>query len=286
MNNNKPADIFTYLDYRSFLADFFAAKKKDNFHFSVRMVAYRLGCNPGFFTRVLKGTRNLSPHYILKLTDVLKLNTKQKKYFELLVNYNQAKKQIEKDHYFRQLDIFRSSKVKTTALAQHAMYAEWFYVVLRELINIIPCKNFSEATCRLIAKHFDPRVRPDQIRQALAILDDVGMLKRSGNGTFTVRERFITTGMDIPQVIINRVLIQFIDLARFAVDRFPRQERSLSTLTFSVSERGFEKIREKLDQYRREILSIVNEERDTIDRVYHLNMHLFPVTRAYQGCAQ
>lgn len=283
MNNNKPADIFTYLDYRSFLADFFAVKKKDNPHFSVRMVAYRLGCNPGFFTRVLKGTRNLSPHYILKLTDVLKLNAKQKRYFELLVNYNQAKKQIEKDHYFRQLDIFRSSKVKTTALAQHAMYAEWFYVVLRELINIIPCKNFSEETCRLIAKHFDPRVRPDQIRQALAILDDVGMLKRSGNGTFTVKERFITTGIDIPQVIINRVLIQFIDLARFAVDRFPRQERSLSTLTFSVSERGYEKIREKLDQYRREILSIVNEERDMIDRVYHLNMHLFPVTKAYAG---
>jgi uncharacterized protein (TIGR02147 family) len=217
------------------------------------------------------------------LVDLLKLNAKQKHYFALLVNYNQAKKQIEKDHYFRQLDIFRSSKVKATAVAQHAMYAEWFYVVLRELINIIPCKNLSEETCRLLAKYFDPRVTPDQIRQALAILDDVGMLKRRGNGVFTVKERFITTGMDIPQVVINRVLIQFIDLARFAVDRFSRQERSLSTLTFSVSEKGYEKIREKLDHYRREILSIVNEERDRIDRVYHLNMHLFPVTRAYRG---
>ncbi|MGA2508185.1 MAG: TIGR02147 family protein [Chitinispirillaceae bacterium] len=283
MNNDTQVSLFEYLDYRSFLADFIAAKKRENPHFSDRMMAYRLGCNPGFFNRVLKATRNLSPHYVLKLVDLLKLNAKQKHYFALLVNYNQAKKQIEKDHYFRQLDIFRSSKVKATAVAQHAMYAEWFYVVLRELINIIPCKNLSEETCRLLAKYFDPRVTPDQIRQALAILDDVGMLKRRGNGVFTVKERFITTGMDIPQVVINRVLIQFIDLARFAVDRFSRQERSLSTLTFSVSEKGYEKIREKLDHYRREILSIVNEERDRIDRVYHLNMHLFPVTRAYRG---
>jgi uncharacterized protein (TIGR02147 family) len=198
MNNDTQVSLFEYLDYRSFLADFIAAKKRENPHFSDRMMAYRLGCNPGFFNRVLKATRNLSPHYVLKLVDLLKLNAKQKHYFALLVNYNQAKKQIEKDHYFRQLDIFRSSKVKATAVAQHAMYAEWFYVVLRELINIIPCKNLSEETCRLLAKYFDPRVTPDQIRQALAILDDVGMLKRRGNGVFTVKERFITTGIDIP----------------------------------------------------------------------------------------
>jgi uncharacterized protein (TIGR02147 family) len=276
---NGPVAIFEYLDFRSFLCDYIAAKKSENPGFSLRMVAGKLGCNPGFFDRVLKGKRNLAPQYALKLAEILKLNAKQKHYFELLVNYTQAKKQIEKDHFFKQLDIFRSSKVKETAVSQHAMYSQWYYVVIRELITILPCKNSSDETCRQIAKLLSPRVTLDEVRQALSTLEEVGLLTRKGNGAYTVKERFITSGIDLPQVVVNRVLMQFMDLARLSIDLFSRQERSLSTLTFSVSEKGFGKIREKLDQYRREILSIVNEPDDAIDRVYHLNMHLFPVTK-------
>ena len=276
-------NIFEYLDYRTFLTDFIEAKKKDNPHFSVRMVASHLGCNPGFFIRVLKGTRNLSTRYFLKVGEFLKLNAKQKHYFELLVDFNQAKKQVEKDHYFKQLDIFRTSRVKETSVGQHALYSQWYITVLRELINILPCKSAAEETFSLIAKHMEPRISPDQVRAALATLDNMGLLKRKKDGTLSVADRFITSGIDVPQVVVNRVLLQFMDLAKLAVDRFSRKERSLSTLTFSVSEKGFEKIREKLDQYRRDILSIVNEEDEEIDRVYHLNMHLFPVTRPYKG---
>lgn len=280
---NSTTNLFEYLDFRTFLSDFLAEKREKNPHFSDRMVAYNLGCNPGFFNRILKGKRNLSSQYVLKLVDILKFNAKQKRYFELLVSFNQAKKQIEKDHFFRQLDLFRTSKIKETAVAQYAMYSEWFYVVLRELINIIPCKTISDETCRLLAKYFNPRVTPDQVRQALTTLCDLGLLAKNKNGIFSAKERFITSGTEIPQVVVNRVLMQFMELAMLAIDRFARQERSLSTLTFSVSEKGFEKIREKLDQYRREILSVVNEEKEGVDRVCHLNMNLFPVTQPYKG---
>jgi uncharacterized protein (TIGR02147 family) len=280
--NSAPANIFEYLDYRVFLQEHIAGRKKENRHYSVRSVALRLGCNAGFFNRVLKGSRNLSPQYILKLADLLRFNAKQKQYFELLVHFNQSKKQVEKDHYFRQLDLFRSSRVKQTAAAQYALYSEWFFTVLRELINIIPCRDTSEETCRLLARYVDPRITVDQVRQALATLGELGLLAKKQDGTFSVKERFITSGTDIPQVVVNRVLMQFMELAHFSLDRFSRQERSLSTLTFSVSEKGFGKIREKLDQYRREILAIVNDDRETIDRVYHLNLHLFPVSRTYR----
>jgi uncharacterized protein (TIGR02147 family) len=288
VTNHKPVsaaqiNIFEFLDFRAFLNASIVARKKDNPHFSVRMVAYHLGCNPGFFNRVLKGTRNLSGHYLIRLSEFLKLNGKQRHYFELLVNFNQARNQAEKDHFFKQLDIFRSSKVKETSVAQHAMYAQWYVIVLRELMNFLPCKGMTGETFSLIAKHLEPRVSLEQIRTALVTLDESGLLSRKKDGTFAVNERFITSGADIPQVVVNRVLLQFMDLAKVSVDRFTRKERSLSTLTFSVSERGYERIREKLDQYRRDILSIVNEEDEDIDRVYHLNLHLFPVTKPYRG---
>jgi uncharacterized protein (TIGR02147 family) len=275
-------NLFEYLDYRVFLRDYISAKKKENRYFSERMIASRLDCNPGFFNRVLKAKRNLSSHYVLKLGAFLKLSAKQKHYFELLVNYNQAKKQIEKDHFFHQLDIFRSSKVKQTLAAQHALYSQWFYVVLRELIGFVPCKDSTDETCRNLAKYFEPKVPIEQLRAALVTLEQLGLLSRKSNGAFVVKERFITSGADIPQVIINRVLMQFMDLARLAIDKIPKQKRSLSTLTVSVSEKGYEKIREKLDQCRGEILSMVGEEDEDIDRVYHLNLHFFPVTKPYR----
>jgi uncharacterized protein (TIGR02147 family) len=280
---NSIISIFSFLDFREFLSAYIQERKIANPQFSVRSMAYRIGCNPGFFSRILKGTRNLSPELILKLGEIMKLNTKQKHYFELLVNYSQAKKQVEKDHFFRQLDLFRASKVKETTPAQHAMYAEWYYTVLRELINILPCRKNSADTMKLLARQVIPRLTPDQVRQALKTLDELGLLKCKPDGIIAAREPFITTGAEIPQVVIDRILMQFTDLARLAIDRFSRQERSLSTLTFSVSEKGFAKIREKLDQYRREILSIVNEEADPVDRVYHLNLHLFPVSKPNKG---
>jgi uncharacterized protein (TIGR02147 family) len=279
-------NLFEYLDYRNFLRDFIVARKNENPYFSERMIASHLDCNPGFFNRVLKGQRNLSPQYVLKLVAFFKLNAKQRHYFELLVNFNQAKKQIEKDHFFHQLDIFRSSKVKQTIEAQHALYSQWFYVVLRELIDIVPCRDSSEETCRKLAKYFAPRVPIEQLRQALSTLSELGLLSQKSSGTYTVKERFITSGADIPQVVINRVLMQFMDLARMAVDSFPKSQRSLSTLTVSVSEKGYEKIREKIDRFRGEILTMVNEEDENIDRVYHLNLQLFPVTRPYQEKAR
>jgi uncharacterized protein (TIGR02147 family) len=275
-------NLFEYLDYRAFLHDYISAKKKENHYFSERMIASHLDCNPGFFNRVLKAKRNLSPQYVLKLCAFLKFNAKQKHYFELLVNYNQAKRQIEKDHFFHQLDIFRSSKAKQTLAAQHALYSQWFYVVLRELIGFVPCKDSTDETCRTLAKYFEPKVPIEQLRAALVTLEQLGLLSRKSNGTFVVKERFITSGADIPPVIINRVLMQFMDLARLAIDKIPKKKRSLSTLTVSVSEKGYEKIREKLDQCRGEILSMVSEEDEDIDRVYHLNLHFFPVTKPYR----
>ncbi|HEX3020053.1 MAG TPA: TIGR02147 family protein [Chitinispirillaceae bacterium] len=82
----------------------------------------------------------------------------------------------------------------------------------------------------------------------------------------------------MPQVIVNRFLLEFADLAKRAVDVIPRSNRRFSTLTFSVSQNSFLKIAERIDEFRRDLLKIVENDEDKPDRVYHLNFHLFPVT--------
>jgi uncharacterized protein (TIGR02147 family) len=280
----KKISIFDYLDYRAFLRDALEKRKAEKAGFSLRYVAQRMGINPGFFNRALKGERNLSAEHILRLCEILKLDAKQKQYFELLVQYNQAKGQIEKDHYFDQLDVFRHTKVKEVLPAQYAMYRHWYYVVLRELVNVVERCDDSDEACKALSRLFEPRIAPAQVREALVILEKLKIVKRDAKGTYALRDKFITTGMQIPQVVVNRVLMEFSDLARSSVERITRDERSLTTLTFSVSKRGYERIREKLDGYRQEILSVVDDERENeVDRVYHLNLQLFPVSKPFRG---
>jgi uncharacterized protein (TIGR02147 family) len=271
--------IFSYLDYREFLKDEIETRKITNPGISIRGLAYKIACNPGFLTRVLAGERNLSHAHALKIGEIFKLGRREKKYFELLVNYNQAKKQTEKEHYFEQMEVYRNMEITTVSERQYAIYSHWYYLVLREIVNFAGINSKSDDELKSLAKTIVPAIAPSQVREAVKVLEEQGLIKTDKNGVFTLNEQFITSGADIPSVVINRFLGEFMDLARLSIDRFPRSERSLSTLTVSVSKKGYEKIRGKLDDYRRELLAIVSEEeKESVDRVYHLNMHLFPVT--------
>jgi uncharacterized protein (TIGR02147 family) len=87
----------------------------------------------------------------------------------------------------------------------------------------------------------------------------------------------ITTGYEAKSLAINNFLISTNELARQAIDRYPREQRSMSTLTFSCSAEGYAQIDERLKRFRREILEIVRTDKDT-DRVYHINFHVFPMS--------
>jgi uncharacterized protein (TIGR02147 family) len=243
-------NIYDYLDYRQFLTDYVQCRKKEYPGFSIRSVAGKMGCNPGFFSRVLHGTRNLSAEHVLQLCEILKLNKREKKYFELLVNYTQAKKQIEKENYFEQMEAYRSMDITQISSRQYAVFSHWYYCVLRELLNFVPCRIGSDESIRMLCKLIEPPVGGMEVARALHLLENQGIIKKDPDNMYKPDESFITSGAAIPSVIVNRILMEFMDLARNAIDRVPREERSMSMLTFSTSEKTFGKIRQKIDEYR------------------------------------
>jgi len=274
--------VFEYLDFREYLRDWLSSKKQQNPGFSLRAMAYRLECNPGFLNRIFNGQRNLSAASVLSVCKLMKLSRKEQRYFELLVLYNQAKRQVEQDHYFEQLRQFRKTYVKQIPVEQYAMYSHWYYVVLRELLHFLPDLGKAEIT-RSLASHIAPPIGTGEVTEAINTLKELGVIGRRHNGTLGPSERFVTSGSDIPPVVINRILIEFMDLARRSLDCCPRSERSLSTLTFSVSRKGYETVKERIEEFRRELLDIVASDSSALERVYHLNLHLFPVSKPYRS---
>jgi uncharacterized protein (TIGR02147 family) len=279
-------DIYAFLDYRDYLKAHVSSSKESNPAFSDRSIAYRLGCDAGFFNRVLNGKRNLNQEHILRLSSVLNLPRREQRYFELLVNYTQAQKQAEKDHYFEQLEVLRNTNITQVAERQYRLYTHWYYTVLREMLQFVHCSGSTEESAKVLSGLLEPKILPSEAIQALKVLEEERIIRKDSRGCFKSHNAFITSGGEIPSVVVNRVLLEFIDRAKEAVDRFPRTERDFSTLTFCVSPKGIGKIRKRIEEHRKELLAIVNEDTEAPDRVYHLNMNLFPVSKHYKDGRQ
>ncbi len=273
--------VYEFLDYRAFLRAYVESKRAENPNYSIRSIAYRLECDPGFFNRILNGKRNLSRAHALRLGEILKLTKKELRYFVQLVQFCQAKTQAEKDRLFAELEMMRDMKVAQVTTRQYEIYSHWYYIVLRELLNVIPTDG-ARIDHQQLAGFLEPSVKPAEVKNALQILERSGVVECEESGVVRLKDKFISSGENIPQVVVDRILTEFTERAREAIDRFPRSERHLSTLTFSVSQTGYEKIKSKIAEYRREILTMVDNETDRAERVYHINFHLFPVTRAIE----
>lgn len=271
--------ILEYTDFREYLNDFLSEKKKSDYGFSLRYVAGKLGCNPGFLHRIFKGERKLSPEYQLKLHQVLKLEKKEKKYFDLLVNYNQAKKDLEKEFYFNELKKFKNSKIFTVSQKQYALYGKWYNIAIRELINIIPIYDTSDNTCKRIASYLEPSIKVSEIKKSLEILIETGIIEKKMSGRYSLKNKLITTGMEIPIFTVRNILEQFFTLGKEAIERFIRKERVVSTVSLSLSDDGYEQIKLKSEEYRKEILKIAENDMGKLNRVYHMNLQLFPLTK-------
>ncbi len=270
--------ILEYTDFRLYLKDFIEEKKKTHYGFSLRFLASKMDCNPGFLHRVLKGERKLSPEYQLKLHKVLKLGKKEKTFFDLLVNFNQAKKPLEKEHYFNELKKYKKSKIYTVSQKQHALYGEWYNIAIRELINIIPVYDTNDATCKRIANYLSPEVKLSEIKKSLNILIETGIIEKRVSGRYFLKEKLISTGMEIPVFTVQKILSQFFDLGKAAIERFARKERVVSTVSLSLSDEGYDQIKLKTEEYRKELLKIAENDMGKLNRVYHMNLQLFPLT--------
>lgn len=269
-------DIYEYIDYRKLLKDLYDERKALNPAFSYRFIAGKVGfSSAGFFTNIIQGKRNISAENIFKFAGVFKLKRHETEYFELLVLFDQAKSHDRKKYYFEKILSSKRSKIKQTEAWQYEFYSQWYYTAVREVLDI--CR-FDGNDYAALAKKVSPAITPAQAKKAVELLEKLQFIKRGKDGIYSQSDDLITTGYEAPTVAVTNFLVSTIDLAREAIDRYPRSDRSISTLTFSCSGEGYRTIEDRLKTFRREILEIVRADKNR-DRVYHVNFHVYPMSK-------
>lgn len=274
--------IFAYSDYRLFLRDWLQARKSAGHPITYEALGEAAGfTSKGFLTQILQGKSNLPVRMIAEFAKALGLKKKEREYFDLLVRFNQAKRaRLRADLHARIRENF-NLEAKALALDQFEYYGKWYYSALRSLLGYYPFRGDYAA----LARQLEPPITPVQAKRAIALLERLGLIARGEDGFHHLTDRLITTG----ESFVSHAVIEFqretMDLAKAALETFPKAERSASTLTLGLSEIGYKALEEKLRTLRKDLVEIARLDRG-IDRVIQVNLHAFPLTRRRKGATE
>ncbi|HEX2949159.1 MAG TPA: TIGR02147 family protein [Armatimonadota bacterium] len=270
-------NVFEYTDYRKFLNDYYREQKARDGQFTVRYIAEKVGFrSASFFSQLIRGRSNISMELLQKFCDFICFSQTEREYFVTLVNYNQTRDHAQKKVLFEKLISFKHAKIRTVDARLYELYDKWYYTAIRELLYFHPFSGDYKALARLLI----PSISQAEARRAIRRLEKWQLIIKDNQGRFVRSDnQSITTGLDAQSFYINNFQMAALDLAKAAIDLFPRESRSFSTLTMSLSSDGYQKIEAEIHRFRRQILAIAEADVNE-DRVYQMNVQMFPMSKS------
>ncbi len=268
-------EIFTYSDSRLFLKDYYDERKKTKPSFSYQNFANKAGLkSKTFIYRVITGQKTLSKSAVFGVAQAMGLKKREIEYFEAMVNFTQAKSDREREFYFNHMQSFgKNHPASRLRQDQFDYFSKWYLPALREVVVYLDFKDEFD----LLARTLDPPITIVQARNAVKLLLDLGLIKRLPSGRYCQTDRSLTTGDAVRSLAVRTFQKENIGFAAEAIERHERSHRDISTLTVGVTEEGFRRIAEEAAAFRRRVAEIADEE-GRVDRVYQVNIQVFPLT--------
>jgi uncharacterized protein (TIGR02147 family) len=268
--------IFTYIDYRLFLRDFYEEQKKCSRYFSYRYFAQKAGINsPNFLKQVIESKRSLTPLTIDKFITALKLGEKEAQFFRHLVFFNQAKSVQEKQvHYAVMLSMMHTVKELRLTAMQHEYYNHWYVPVVREVVSLYDFKG----DYKKLAAEVTPSISVREARFAVKLLKNLGMIEQLPDGTYRQTATAIISDSNVARMAVRSFNREMLRKAEIALDNTPVEERQIYGVTVGISKECFDVLAAEMAAFRDRMVAIVNRDTNS-SRVYQIHLQLFPLSR-------
>jgi uncharacterized protein (TIGR02147 family) len=266
--------IFQYTDYRQFLRDYYARMKKEKPGFSFRYFSKRAGFKSGNILKiVMDGKRNIALHSIGKFTEALKLNKREADYFKNLVLFNQSSSVEERQKYAA--EFLRSQKFKEIhplTEAQFKYFSRWYFTAIRELVYLPAFKEDPKWISKCLIKP----ITAEECREAIDVLLRLGLVVRNKEGRLVQSHGHLATDDEVASAAIAQYHRDMMRRASESIETVKREKREISSITMIMGEETMKKIKEKIQNFRRDIIETVAAEPKP-HAVYQLNFQFFPV---------
>lgn len=280
MSNGSRVHIFDYLDFRAFLRDFYRDQKDQGHPFSFRAFARRAGIRSyNYLQLVMKGERDLSATMATQFARGCGLEAREAEYFCELVAFGQANTSDERNRAYERLSRFRSFRAAHRLEPAQAAYHEcWYIPAIRELAALPTFRDDP----KWIASILQPPISLNQAKEALVTLCNLGLLVRNADGRLIQADPLVTTGSGPHGHHIVNFHRAMIHQATRALDEVPRDQRDISSITFSIPQAKIADLKQRIAAFRQEILALA-EGLGPADQVIQLNIQLFPLSMKKEG---
>lgn len=268
--------IFEYLDYRAYLQDMFAFRKRMKRQFSHRFFARESGfASPNFLKLVMDGRRNLTADSIGKVAKGFRLNKGEREFFENLVFMNQAASHEQRNHYYQKMTRLKGfADIQPLEKASYEYFSNWYCPVVREIVLFGERRHTPETIAALL----DPPITAREAEKTLDLLTNLGLIRKDAHGRWAQKDRAVSTGPEVRSLVATNFHREMLRLAGESIERHPSEKRDITSVTLSVNRDKMPEIKEKTAAFRKELLEMACAD-DDADQVVQVNIQAFPLTK-------
>lgn len=273
-------NIFLYEDYRGFLRDLYQHLKATQRGFSHRFFSKKAGfTSPNMLQLVIDGKRNVTPKTVGKFIRGLKLNQQEAEFFASLVGFNQASTPDEKSKAFQGMTKSRKFReIHELSKEVFRFYTQWFHIVIREMIDLEDFKADPE----WIAQNLLPSISKDQAEKALKLLLKLNLIKKE-DSRLERTDPIIATAPEVKSLAVVNYHQSMMTLAAQSLSSVPGEERDITSATVGLRQEDLPRIKKKIEEFRKSLLAEAEAGSQKPDRIYQLNIQLFPVTQKVEA---
>lgn len=281
----EPPRLNAFTDYRVFLKEFYEFRREQT-RSSLRPYSYATFAaaadikSPNYLKLIIDGQRNLSTEMARKFAKAMGLNKEETEEFLALVDFTQAVEPLERNRYLKVLaDIrvrrqLKSGEINAETWEKVPSWVTW-------VINALIDQKGVNFTPEKLTEIMRGKARIDEVRRSLERLLNSGELVKNPETGELTRGRELMTGSDsVPVALVRKLQAELIYLGLESLFQDLPQDREFGAQTLALTEDEFELLKFELRQFRKRWFKDVSVARKTVkgDRVFQLNIQLFPVT--------
>lgn len=284
---NRVPLLAEYTDYRKYLKDVYDHRRANEgsklrpYAYSTFSAAANIK-SPNYLKLIIEGRRNLSEDMIVKFARALRLNRVEVDEFRALVLYGQATEPMQRNQYLKELSDLRAQRAMEADANNQISWEKvpswigWVLYAMAEQRNV----NFEPES---LQKLFRVKANTDSIKVALEKLLASGELNRDEETREVKKGRdLVESPQNLPVELIRKLQAELIYLGIESLFRDSPKEREFGAMTVALTEEEFNQVRFELRQLRKRLQKDIHVKRKATkgQRVYQLNIQLFPVTES------
>lgn len=281
----EPPNMSDFLDYRKYLASYYLYRRKltvraiRQYNYAVFSAAADIK-SPNYLKMIIEGKRNLSDDMILKFAKALNLNKELTDEFRLLVLFSQASDPAERNIHLKEINEHRvRCKIRSGEIDQKTWdkVPSWISWILFSMIDQEGVQ-FKASQMKDLLRGMASQ---DEISAAIKALVASGeVFHDEAAGTLIRAQTSTETADDIPVALVRKLQAELMYLGMESLFRDPATEREFGSLTMSLTKQEFEEMKFHLRKLRKQTQKDNSVRRMSTkgERVYQLNLQLFPVT--------